>query len=56
MKLNIAKYATTNMVKGVPKADGLVLVNGENFPLVTEENPYKYLGILQVFQPIAGMV
>ncbi len=38
MKLNIAKCATTNMVKGFPKADGIGSVYGETFPLVTEDN------------------
>ena len=49
MKLNINKCATAAMVKGVPRYTGVVTIDGQVYPSATDANPYRYLGILQVF-------
>ncbi len=53
MQLNIKKCATASMVGGVPMHTGLLKISGEIFPRADQEDPYKYLGILQVLQPLA---
>ncbi len=49
MKLYISKCATAVMVKGVPRYTGIVTIGGQVYPSASDANPYRYLGILQVF-------